>query len=200
MGEAKRKSYSLPELSTSFYSARTSVTAEAEQAALVEATRIGNEIDRTCALERETVSDTDLKSLRLMLSKANSNNNNNSPKSSNSRNNSGRIYVENPSDNDVLFGRGGRSNHHPGNARYRTEVERLSTTSKSDRLQMTKALAATIRASGGRFLQKERNVWYVVDNEEVVLKKVHQALRENRDPAKRKAKRKRFLERHNKRY
>merc|ERR1711907_764283 len=198
--EAKRKSYSLPDLPASFYNARASVTAA--EKAMVEATRIGNEMDRTCALERETVSDTDLKSLRLMLSKASSNNNNNSPKS---KNNSGRIYVENPSDNDVLFGRGGRSNHHPGNARYRTEVERLSTTyksttSKPERLQMTKALAATIRASGGRFLQKERNVWYVVDNEEVVLKKVHQALRENRDPAKRKAKRKRFLERHNKRY
>merc|ERR1712130_752117 len=81
--EAKRKSYSLPELSTSFYNARTSVTAAAEQAALVEATRIGTEIDMTFALERETVSDTDLKSLRLMLSKANSNNNNSSPKSSN---------------------------------------------------------------------------------------------------------------------
>merc|ERR1712054_100848 len=180
-------------------------TAAAEQGALVEATRIGNEMDRTCGLERETVSDTDLKSLRLMLSKANSNNNNNSPKSSNSKNNSGRIYVENPSDNDALFGRGGRSNHHPGNARYRAEVERLSaiyksTTSKPERVRMTKMLAEKIRSNGGRFLQKERNVWLVVDKEEVVLKKVHQALRENRDPAKRKEKRKRFLERHNKRY
>merc|ERR1711871_1884217 len=29
------------------------------------------------------------------------------------------------SDNDVLMGRGGKSNHHPGNQRYREEIDRL---------------------------------------------------------------------------
>merc|ERR1712071_65268 len=34
-----------------------------------------------------------------------------------------KVYVSKLSEVDVLLGRGGRSNHHPGNKRYREEVE-----------------------------------------------------------------------------
>merc|ERR1711977_316255 len=87
-------------------------------------------------------------------------------------------------DDDVLFGRGGQSNKHPGNARYRREVERLEGGYK----------AATTKSEKSQVLEKhkQRGLWYVVDDD-AARKKVWQALREDRDPEKRRAKRKRFL-------
>lgn len=117
---------------------------------------------------------------------SNSNNNNTS---------NNRVYVE-PTDDDVLFGRGGGSNKHPGNARYRREVERLEkgykSATKSEKRRIIEALVRTVQ-SRGSFLEKDKQRgWYVVDGD-VVRKKVWQALREDRDPEKRRAKRKRFL-------
>ena len=106
-------------------------------------------------------------------------------------------YVE-PTDNDVLQGRGGRSNHHPGNNRYRDEVERRQnwykkTEDKDEKTSISEALVLYVQSYGGNFLEKDDNGWYVIDDV-VARRKTSQALREDKDPEKRKAKRQRFLE------
>jgi len=118
-----------------------------------------------------------------------------SSSSSKSKNSKNRMYVE-PTDDDVLFGRGGRSNKHPGNARYRREVERLEkgykAGTKSEKRRIIEELIQAVQ-SRGNFLEKDKqHGWYVVDGD-AIRKKVWQALREDRDPEKRRAKRKRFL-------
>jgi hypothetical protein len=109
-------------------------------------------------------------------------------------------------DLDVLLGRGGRSNHHPGNKRYREEVENFrgiygALTTDKEKTDMSQMLVDVIQKTGGRFLEedktKEGNTtislgWYVAPNI-VARRKCSQALREDNDPEKRKAKRARFL-------
>jgi hypothetical protein len=111
------------------------------------------------------------------------------------------------SDLDVLLGRGGRTNHHPGNKRYREEVENFrkiysSLQTDKEKTEMSLALVDVIQKLGGRFLEEDKvkdnpNVsvcleWYVV-SDIVARRKVSQALREDNDPDKRKAKRARYL-------
>jgi len=114
-------------------------------------------------------------------------------------------YVE-ITQHDVLLGRGGKSNHHPGNKFYRTEVENFrplyaALTTDEEKTSMSQALVDVIEQMGGRFLEEDKvkengkNVslgWYVVPNI-VARRKASQALREDSDPEKRKAKRARFL-------
>ena len=115
-----------------------------------------------------------------------------------------KVYVTNISEVDVLLGRGGRSNHHPGNKRYREEVENYRTIydtlhTSDEKTQISQALVDAINIAGGRFLEKEDRIadklgqWYVVPNI-VARRKASQALREDNDPMKRKAKRARYLE------
>jgi hypothetical protein len=113
-------------------------------------------------------------------------------------------YVE-PEDSDVLLGRGGRSNHHPGNKRYREEVKNLQQwyseeedkNKKTDLSQML--VDYVVHNLKGRFLEEEKvdkkgtDRWYVVPNI-TARRKASQALREDDDPEKRRAKRQRFLE------
>jgi len=94
-----------------------------------------------------------------------------------------RKYVE-PTDNDVLFGRGGRSNHHPGNKRYHEEKLQIQPRYKAaDRAATTAIsleLVGAVRAWGGRFLKLEEGTkdrWYEVPKT-VARKKASQALRE----------------------
>jgi len=111
------------------------------------------------------------------------------------------VYVQ-ISDLDVLLGRGGRSNHHPGNKRYREEVEnfrRVYGTLETDaeKTETSQLLVDCIEKMGGRFLEENKEAgksmgWYVVPNI-VARRKASQALREDNDPEKRKAKRARFL-------
>jgi len=105
-------------------------------------------------------------------------------------------YVE-PTLNDVLLGRGARSNHHPGNKRYREEVKNLrelyvSIGDKKEKANVSQILLDRIQKNS-RFLDKDANGWYVVHNLEA-LRKASQSLRENDDPDKQAAKRQRFLE------
>jgi len=105
-------------------------------------------------------------------------------------------YVE-LSDKDVLQGRGGRSNHHPGNARYREEVERVQesykkTNDKDEKTRISKTLLLYVQSFGGNFLEKDENGLYIIDDV-VARRKISQALREDKDPEKRKAKRHRFI-------
>jgi len=108
-----------------------------------------------------------------------------------------KVYTE-PSEKDVLMGRGGKSNHHPGNARYRAEVERLQefyklTDDKDEKTKISESLVVYVQSYGGNFLEKDETGWYVIDDV-VARRKVSQALREDKDPEKRRAKRQRFLE------
>ncbi|CAJ1961255.1 unnamed protein product [Cylindrotheca closterium] len=111
------------------------------------------------------------------------------------------------SQHDVLLGRGGKSNHHPGNKRYREEVENFrplyaSLTTDEEKTSMSQALVDVMEQMGGRFLEEDKrkddngkNVshgWYVVPNI-VARRKASQALREVNDPEKRRAKRARHL-------
>eukprot|EP00934_Nitzschia_sp_Nitz4_P005608 Nitzschia sp. Nitz4//scaffold4_size323378//79257//80345//NITZ4_000638-RA/size323378-processed-gene-0.185-mRNA-1//-1//CDS//3329553333//5598//frame0 len=105
-------------------------------------------------------------------------------------------YVE-PNDNDVLLGRGGRSNHHPGNKRYREEVKNLRTwysgiSDKDEKTDLSQCLVDYVHSYNGRFLEKDTKGWYQVPNI-VARRKASQALREDTDPEKRAAKRARFL-------
>lgn len=113
---------------------------------------------------------------------------------------------------DVLLGRGGKSNHHAGNKRYREEVENFrplyaTLTTDQEKTEMSQILVDTIEKTGGRFLEEDKIKdeqsgkttslgWYVVPNI-VARRKASQALREDNDPAKRKAKRARFLAKKN---
>lgn len=100
-------------------------------------------------------------------------------------------------EHDVLMGRGGKSNHHPGNMKYRAEIERLQedykkTDDKDEKTRISEQLVARVQSYGGNFLEKDERGWYVIDDV-VARRKVSQALREDKDPEKRRAKRQRFL-------
>jgi len=100
-------------------------------------------------------------------------------------------------ENDVLMGRGGKSNHHPGNARYRAEVERLQesykkTDGKDEKTRISETLVTYVQSYGGHFLEKDEDGWYIIEDV-VARRKVSQALREDKDPEKRREKRERFL-------
>merc|ERR1712048_268188 len=107
-----------------------------------------------------------------------------------------KVYVE-PKDADVLCGRGGRSNHHIGNKRYREEVKNLQKwyldiEDKDEKTDLSQCLVDYVKSYDGRFLEKDEEGWYEVPNI-VARRKASQALREDTDPEKRKAKRTRFL-------
>jgi hypothetical protein len=108
---------------------------------------------------------------------------------------------------DVLLGRGGKSNHHPGNKRYREEIENFriiyaTLDTDKEKTEMSQTLVDVIEKMGGRFLEEDKVKdmngkaiglgWYAVPFI-VARRKVSQALREDNDPEKRKAKRARFL-------
>lgn len=107
-----------------------------------------------------------------------------------------KTYLE-FTDDDVLMGRGGKSNHHKGNTKYRAEIERLQedykkTDDKDEKTSIAAQLVARVQSYGGNFLEKDEKGWYIIDDV-VARRKVSQALREDKDPEKRKAKRQRFL-------
>lgn len=130
-------------------------------------------------------------------------------KSSTTANNSkkkadnGRPYVLNPTDVDILLGRGGKSNHHPGNKRYREEIKNFQLSyqqlqSKEDKTDLSRHVVDHVHGYKGRFLSLDKDVrpnrWYEV-TDIVARRKVSQALREDDDPVKRREKRARYLDR-----
>jgi len=102
-------------------------------------------------------------------------------------------YVE-PSDLDCLLGRGGKSNHHPGNKKYREEVlslqEWYKSSSKNEKTDLSQLLVDRVHSYGGKFLkmEKETGLWYIVTNI-VARRKCSQALREHIPPEERQARR-----------
>jgi len=103
-----------------------------------------------------------------------------------------RQFIDQFTDDDVLLGRGGLTNHHPGNIRFRKEADKLKAwyynVSKIEKYPYSKHLVQLVHSYGGRFLQKEQGTksperWYEVE-EERARKKASQALRENKKTVK----------------
>jgi hypothetical protein len=107
-----------------------------------------------------------------------------------------KVYVE-PTDSDVLLGRGGRTNHHVGNKTYlevkETIQDRYMHASKNDKTSISQELVDIVTAQGGRFLKldEEVNKWYPVPNI-VARKKASQTLREVNTAEERASKRSRY--------
>ena len=103
-----------------------------------------------------------------------------SPPSSNSS-----THTTSPHNNDVLFGRGGTINAHPGNEQYRTFVERkkrvyLLANFKREKRRIAQSIVDEVRNLDppGRFLLKDsEGVWRDVGDERA-RGKISQALRE----------------------
>lgn len=92
-----------------------------------------------------------------------------------------------PTDLDVLLGRGGGTNYHAGNIRFRKIVadEKNRYTglgnSKKEKTYFSEHIVKTVHSYGGRFLQQKKIkgtvTWFIVDFD-VARKKCSQALRE----------------------
>mmetsp|Transcript_10082 Transcript_10082/g.18142 ORF Transcript_10082/g.18142 Transcript_10082/m.18142 type:complete len:460 (-) Transcript_10082:125-1504(-) len=96
-----------------------------------------------------------------------------------------------PKDEDVLFGRGGRTNHHPGNKRLRQIVNKYRDTyyaaKKVDKPKVSKLVVSALRSANppSRFLRmnEETTQWEDVGDKRAA-EKVSQTLREKDRDAK----------------
>jgi hypothetical protein len=110
-----------------------------------------------------------------------------------------KVYVDKYTDFDVIFGRGGRSNHHPGNKMYRVQVTEKQQIYRSCEDKKGKTVIAQSavdhvnKNQKGRFLELDTtcNRWYIVPNN-VARTKVGQALRDNNTKEARAAKRNKY--------
>ena len=89
--------------------------------------------------------------------------------------------VESFSDHDVLSGRGGGTNLHPGNRFYRDLIlmnrEKYDIASKAKKPDVARQIVQMIRQSGGRFLRKDKDGLYYDIGDESAREKTSQALR-----------------------
>lgn len=97
-----------------------------------------------------------------------------------------KVYVDTIRETDVLCGRGGRSNHAPGNKRYRRVISEMkqtykNTEAKSNKTDLSRAIVDHVCQYGGRFIKKEESTgrYYVLTRGEA-RKKTSQALRESK--------------------
>jgi hypothetical protein len=109
----------------------------------------------------------------------------------------GRVYHE-PTENDVLLGRGGRANNHVGNKRYLKIKEDIQDeymkANKNEKTVLSQKLVEIItKERDGRFLKLDEAAkrWYVVDNL-TARKKASQTLREVNTAEVRAAKRAKY--------
>jgi len=96
--------------------------------------------------------------------------------------------IRTATDNDVLSGRGGAVNSHPGNVRLRSIVGSMKAgylcpkTRKLQKMQIAAAIVRTIRELDppGRFLKEDpgTGLWYEI-GDKAATRKTGQALREN---------------------
>jgi len=90
------------------------------------------------------------------------------------------------SSNDVLCGRGGLTNSHVGNKRFRCVVAEYQLeylkARKNDKKNISREIVTRIKENGGRFLQRNTGsrVWSVA-SEKKAVEKTSQALREGLD-------------------
>ena len=94
-----------------------------------------------------------------------------------------------PTEGDILFGRGGDINKHPGNVRFREKARELAPTyeacgdykdSNEEKYKVSEDLVDCMKAENRRFLEKGPNgLWYEVLGNGI-RKKASQALREKK--------------------
>jgi hypothetical protein len=91
-----------------------------------------------------------------------------------------------PTDLDVLLGRGGLTNNHAGNIRYREEVEKVkpmyfSSRTKTEKKNVSEMMVAYVEDYGGRFLAKDPDTGqWMIAPAKAARKKASQALRETK--------------------
>lgn len=107
-------------------------------------------------------------------------------------------YVDDYTEKDVLFGRGGRSNNHLGNKLYRDLViekqDFYKCCDKNEKTKVAQSIVDTVHfEQKGRFLERDPATgrYYVVPNL-MARRKVGQALRENNTEEARAAKREKY--------
>jgi hypothetical protein len=88
-----------------------------------------------------------------------------------------------PTDDDILLGRGGHTNIHPGNIRFREKALELSpwyeSCSKEQKYYVSNVLIDCMKWEGRRFLEKGVDgLWHEVVGNDGVRKKASQLLRE----------------------
>jgi hypothetical protein len=96
----------------------------------------------------------------------------------------GRTYVETVLEFDILCGRGGKSNHHPGNKMYRHVVGYMKKRyhhcpGKAEKTDLSRQIVDYCTAYGARFLKHETETgqYYILSKDEA-RRKTSQALRE----------------------
>jgi len=94
--------------------------------------------------------------------------------------------IQRPTPEDILAGRGGGTNRHDGNIRFRDEARKLriiykdGETDRRTKYVISQELVQRVREYGGRFLEKGRDGrWYEMD-ERSARKKASQVLREEK--------------------
>lgn len=93
------------------------------------------------------------------------------------------VEIEDPTDFDVLCGRGGASLKHPGNLMYRRLVHMNKayyiTSVKTEKLKISRSIVAAVREQSGRFLERDgiKGTWYDIGDKKAI-EKTSQALRE----------------------
>jgi hypothetical protein len=109
-----------------------------------------------------------------------------------------KVYVESYNDEDVISGRGARTNKHSGNRYYLELVEKRKPAyrqaSDKDKRDIVTELIKRIHARNGRFLEMEpapTESWYVSHEKRTYIK-VSQALRDRNDEESRAAKRAKY--------
>ncbi|CAB9515459.1 Polyubiquitin (Fragment) [Seminavis robusta] len=90
--------------------------------------------------------------------------------------------ITKPRDMDILFGRGGLSNNHPGNQHYNKVLEKrawnyLHLTNRKTKTEFAWEVVRQLKKEGVRFLRKEKDI-YVEAGDEEARKKVSQRLRD----------------------
>lgn len=99
----------------------------------------------------------------------------------------GLLFVDSILEADVLCGRGGLSNHHPGNKRFRRVVSEMkrtyrSTETKNSKTSLSRAIVDHVCNYGGRFIRKDDKTGrYHVLTKADARKKTSQALRETKE-------------------
>jgi hypothetical protein len=103
------------------------------------------------------------------------------------RDSRGLLFVDSILEADVLCGRGGLSNHHPGNKRFRRVVSEMkrtyrSTETKNNKTSLSRAIVDHVCNYGGRFIKKDaKSGRYHVLTKADARKKTSQALRETKE-------------------
>lgn len=94
--------------------------------------------------------------------------------------------IQFPTPEDILAGRGGGTNRHDGNIRFRDEARKLriiykdNQTDRRTKFMLSQELVTRVRQYGGRFLEKGHDGrWYEMD-EMSARKKASQVLREEK--------------------